>query len=370
MRDIVISGIGLATAFGNGTAAFSQGLAERRCALERARRFRAASYRGHAVGEVSGETPAGGPRRQAYMLAAVEEALQAARLTGLPEGSQVILVGQSPLPKTLDGVDADQREFMGPTRSGALGTGSALYITQACASTLFAVSLAREILRSGNAPAVVVAGGTALNPYEYASLDVVRALSMEPARPFDVDRQGISLGEGGGALVLEDAGQARRRGANADLAVAGLACRLSAGKAVASDTDAISTCMRAAMADAGVSDLDYLHAHATGTQQGDAAELQAAEQICAENGLARLPMSSHKGAIGHLLHISGVAAIAATATALRTGTVPPTVGLSAPEASSRVVLPAEAQRGHRLSHAAVNSFGFGGNNACLILSRT
>ncbi|CAM5664808.1 hypothetical protein SSPIM334S_00847 [Streptomyces spiroverticillatus] len=87
--------------------------------------------------------------------------------------------------------------------------------------------------------------------------------------------------------------------------------------------------MRAAMADAGVSDLDYLHAHATGTQQGDAAELQAAEQIC--DGLARLPMSSHKGAIGHLLHISGVAAIAATATALRTGTVPPTVGLSAPK---------------------------------------
>ncbi|MFG2346114.1 beta-ketoacyl synthase N-terminal-like domain-containing protein [Streptomyces phaeochromogenes] len=369
MRDIVISGVGLVTAFGHGTAAFGRGLLERRCALDRARRFNAAAYRGHAVGEVSGETPATGPRRQAYMLTAVDEALEAARLTGLPEGGQVILVGQSPLPDDPDGVDADQREFMGPTRSGALGAGPALYITQACASTLFAVSLAREIIRAGTAPAVVVAGGTALNPYEYASLDVVRALSIEPARPFDMDRQGISLGEGGGALVLEDADRARRRGARTDLVVAGLACRLTGAKAVASDTDVVGACMRAAMEDAGVGGIDYLHAHATGTQQGDTSELHAVEKICAENGLTGLPMSSHKGAIGHLLHISGVAAIAATALALRTGTVPPTAGLSAPEATSRVALPTEAQPGHRLSHAAVNSFGFGGNNACLILRR-
>ncbi|MFH9438994.1 beta-ketoacyl synthase N-terminal-like domain-containing protein [Streptomyces rochei] len=367
MRDIVISGIGLVTAFGPGTDAYVRGLLAGRCALGPARRFSATAYRGHAVGEVSDTVPGTVPRRQAYMLTAVEEAVRAARLTALPDGTRVILVGQSPLPSGPAAADAEQREFMGPAPGGLLGTGPALHITQACASTLFAMSLAREIIQSGAAPAVVVAGGTALNPYEYASLDVVRALAREPARPFDVERQGISLGEGGGALVLEHTDHARRRGACTDLVVAGLACRLAGGKAVASDEDVVSACMRAALDDAGVDAVGYLHAHATGTQQGDAAELHAAEKICGESGMTRLPVSSHKGSIGHLLHISGVAAIAATAAALRTGTVPPTTGLSTPEATSRVTLPTRAEPGHPLSHAAVNSFGFGGNNACLVL---
>lgn len=369
MQDIVISGVGLVTAFGTGTAAYLEGLLSGRSALAPARGFDEESYRGHPVGEVP-VTPAGeGPRRQRLMLTAVDEALREARLSALPGDTRVILVGQSPLPDDPDGLDAAQREFMGPAPAGVLGTGPAVHVTQACASTLFAVGLARQFLRSGLASTVVVAGGTALNPYEYRSLDVVRALGKDAARPFDVDRQGISLGEGGGALVLEHAERARARQADTGLVVAGLACRLSGGKAVASDQDVVAECVLAALRDAGADGVDYLHAHATGTRQGDAAELAAIERVCAETGVARLPVSSHKGAIGHLLHISGVAAIAATAMALRTGTVPPTAGLRAPEPTDRVFLPTRPVQGRPVTHAAVNSFGFGGNNASLVLRR-
>ncbi|MCC3651635.1 3-oxoacyl-ACP synthase [Streptomyces sp. S07_1.15] len=367
--DIVISGIGLLTAFGRGTGAYWRGLVEGRSALAPARRFAADCYRGEAVGEISG-FPAGGPaRKQAYTLAAAEDALRAAGLGALPDRSLVVLVGQSPL-RGDGGLREEQDEFMGPVPAGVLEGGHSVHITQACASTVFAISLGRDALRSGAATTVVVAGGTALNRYEYASMAVVRAIDRTAARPFDTGRAGISLGEGGGAIVLEHGSTARARGLAPDTVVAGAACRVSAGKAVASDADVVAGCLRDALDDAGVEHADYVHAHATGTPQGDAAELRAIEEVSGRTGTRSLPVSSHKGAVGHLLHISGVPAVAAAAMALRTGVVPPTPGLSAPEETRRVVLPRSALPVPGMAAAVVNSFGFGGNNASLVLRRS
>lgn len=142
---------------------------------------------------------------------------------------------------------------------------------------------------------------------------------------------------------------------------------MAGAKAAASDAELIGACMRDALGDAAVDGLDHVHAHATGTAQGDAAELAAIEAIAAETGSSALPVSSHKGAIGHLLHISGAPALAAAALTLRTGTVPPTAGLASAEDTDRVVLPTAPLRLPSARTAAVNSFGFGGNNASLIL---
>lgn len=369
--DIVISGLGLLTPFGRGVDALWRGLIEGRTALAPARHFTAPAYRGEPVGEVTEFDPGPAPRKQAYAAAAVEDALREARLPAVPDNALVVLVGQAPLPaqEPAAPLDAEEREFLGPGPVGVLAPGRSVHLTHACASTLFAVAFAREALRAGAAPLAVVAGATALNHYEYASMDVVRAVDRAAARPFDAERAGISLGEGGGALVLESAKRARARGLATDLVVAGCGSRVAAAKSVASDETSVADCLREALSDAAVDRLDHVHAHATGTPQGDTAELRAIEAVAAEASLRDLPASSHKGAIGHLLHISGAIGLAAASQALRTGLVPPTAGLVTPEATHRVRLPLAPERAPGITVAAVNSFGFGGNNASVVLRR-
>ncbi|WP_405529432.1 3-oxoacyl-ACP synthase [Streptomyces avidinii] len=382
MSDIVISGLGLVTPFGRGVEPYWQGLLGGRSALRAARRFTAPLYRGEPVGEVPWEpAPGDAPRKSAYARAAFGEALRAAGLAELPDGAVVLVVGQAQAQDRSRAQDPDGRlvaeegEFLGPEPADVLGSGAGsasprvLHLSHACASAVFAVGYARELLRAGAAPLAVVVGSSVLNRYEYASMDVVRAVGRTAARPFDAGRAGISLGEGGGALVLEDAERARARGASADIAVAGAACRVSGFKSAASDAGQVARCMRDALADAAVDRLDHVHAHATGTGQGDAAELTALEAVAAERGAPALPVSSHKGAIGHLLHISGAPAIAAAALTLRTGIAPPTAGLLAPEPTERLVLPTAPLELAGARTAAVNSFGFGGNNASLVLLR-
>ncbi|MFB7175035.1 beta-ketoacyl synthase N-terminal-like domain-containing protein [Streptomyces sp. NPDC056254] len=377
MSDIVISGLGLVTPFGHGVEPYWRGLVGGRSALAPARRFTAAPYRGEPVGEVphGAPEPAGATRKGAYARAALEEALHAAGLARLPDGAVVLLVGQAPLPRPGEGraePTGDEREFMGPDPAEVLGAPPGpryVHLSHACASAVFAVGYARELLRAGEAPVAAVVGSSVLNRYEYASMDVVRAVGRTAARPFDVERAGISLGEGGGAVVLESAAHARARGAAADLVVAGSACRVSGAKSAASDTDRVASCMRDALDDASVHGLDHVHAHATGTGQGDAAELAAVEAVAADCGARALPVSSHKGAIGHLLHISGAPAIAAAAGTLRSGIVAPTAGLATPEPTDRLVLPTAPMEVSGVRTAAVNSFGFGGNNASLVLLR-
>ncbi|GGP79867.1 beta-ketoacyl synthase N-terminal-like domain-containing protein [Saccharothrix coeruleofusca] len=366
MSATVITGLGLVTPFGRGLDVFWTALRAGRSALAPPRRFAAPPHEGEAVGEVPTDAVAGVPRKQAYLDAAVVEALSSAGLARLPESAVVVLTGQAPGHEA--GFGADWAEFVGPPVQPHEAGNTAL-LTHACASAVFGLGFARDVIDAGLADVVLVAGGTALNHYEYASMRAVRAISTTPARPFDRGRSGISLGEGGGAIVLEAEDHAARRGAATDLVVAGTCCRVGTGKPTASDPALIQDCVEAALADAGLDRLDHVHAHATGTTQGDSAELTALEAVAAGLGLHDLPVSSHKGAIGHLLHTSGFPAIAAAAMALRIGEAPPTAGLTDPEPTRRLRLAPGAipTTGRRV--AAVTSFGFGSNNGTAVLTR-
>ncbi|WP_031073154.1 beta-ketoacyl synthase N-terminal-like domain-containing protein [Streptomyces sp. NRRL WC-3742] len=369
-RRIVLSGTGLVSAYGSGVAPYWDGLCSGRGALGPARRFAdAPGYRGEPVGEVPEFDPRGEPRKSAYARAALAEAQRSARLPVLPPGALVILVGQAPAPEGGGQLDGEEWELFGPSAELRPDGAAVLHLSHACASAAFAVALARTALAAGAAPLVAVVGASVLNRYEYASMDVVRAVARTAARPFDVDRDGISLGEGGGAVILETADRARERGLRADLTVAGAACRVGGKLPAASDPGAVTDCLRTALAEAGADRLDHVHAHATGTAQGDTAELAAVTAIAAELDTPEVPVTSHKGAIGHLLHISAVPALAAAALSLRTRIVPPTPGLTTPEPADRVHHPRAETPYPGLRVAAVNSFGFGGNNATVVLRR-
>jgi 3-oxoacyl-[acyl-carrier-protein] synthase II len=389
-----IAGLGLVTAGGRGPRPFWEGLLAGRVALGDGRRFRTPEAVGEVPQTALGAVPPGQSRKRALLDTALGDALRDAGLSSgdaagetgatgatgavsaVPDGTLLVVVGQSPAvgPEAPDGCE----EFTdaGPHPAGA----TVVHLSHACASALFGVALAREALRAGMARYAVVAGASALNHFEYSSMTAVRAVATAPARPFDQDRAGISVGEGSGAVVLEAvAGHEVRP---QDVLVTGAVSRVGGASPAASDSGTALDCMADALAQAGRDRPDYLHAHATATRQGDAAELRAAATLAEgtrrQNGRrpARFPVSSHKGAIGHLLHASGFAGIAAAVCTLRTGVVPPTPGLLHPDPEleldgsdpgSLLLLPQRALFGADPSSVLVNAFGFGGNNASLVL---
>jgi 3-oxoacyl-[acyl-carrier-protein] synthase II len=368
VTGVVITGLGLVTAYGHGVTRFWRGLLSGRPALGAARRFDSPELRGECVGEVP--DPAGGGRR-AYLTTAVDEALADAGYPAVPEGCLVILVGQTPqLTGSALAVEPDLVTPVPRLPDGVrIAGGGPMFLTHACASAAFGVALAREMLDGGLADVALVAGATALNHTEYSSMRVVRAVSPNRARPFDRSRDGISVGEGGGAVVLETTRRAADRGRTPHSTVTGAACRVAGANAAASDQAVLTDCLEAAVAESSSSRVDYVHAHATGTAQGDAVEIAALAAVTGRLAGGPVPASSHKGAIGHLLHTSCFPSITAAVLALRTGILPGTPGLADPEPTEHLELLRASYIRPDAQAALVVSAGFGGNNAALLLAR-
>ncbi|WP_328536567.1 beta-ketoacyl-[acyl-carrier-protein] synthase family protein [Streptomyces sp. NBC_00344] len=244
----------------------------------------------------------------------------------------------------------------------------------ACASGAEAIALALDLIRSGRADMVVAGGAEAsLHPLPLSGFAQMMALSTsngDPAgasRPFDATRNGFVLGEGAAVLVLESAGHARGRGALPYGAVAGAGTTSSARHITASDPGGQARAIRAALRDAdlGPDDIGHVHAHATSTPQGDLAE---AEAIGTAVGVHPV-ITATKSMTGHLLGASGALGAMAAVLALRDGVVPPTRNVR--EVDERIPLDVVtgAPRRGRWGAALANSFGFGGHNVSLVVTR-
>jgi 3-oxoacyl-[acyl-carrier-protein] synthase II len=363
---VVISGAGLVTAYGTGTDRYWQGLTTGETALHPARRFDTGERTEGIVGECLTHPSA----RAALAAPALAEALSEARLDHLPERTLVITVGQSP---AAAGQDEPLATFSGldPTLLPGLPEHAEhMSVSHACASVAFAVMLGRDRLAAGMTDAVVITGASVLNRCEYLGMAVVGALSPTGARPFDATRDGTCLGEGAGALILERRKTAETRGVRPPVAVAGGDCRISGEAAAAADPVTIRACMASALASAGRRTVDYVHAHATATGQGDTVEAAALGDLGTELGWRSVPVSSHKGAVGHLMHASGFPAIVAAMRSLSTSHVPGTPGLTAPIPTEPSIRLYASGTPYRVESVMVNSFGFGGNTASLVLAGT
>lgn len=375
MTALALAGTGLVTALGCGPRAFWEGLRRGVRAFGPLVGFDG-EFRSRTVARVGwADCPAvPGRRRDRLASTAARQALRAAGLPSLPRGALVVIVSQA-MGVVVDAPGAG-RDFAGPDPDGLLaacgsdaGGAVVVHLSHACASGAFGAVFAREWLLSGLGTTALVVGASALNPYEYDSMDVVRTLSAAGARPFDAGRDGLTVGEGGGALVLETVAAALDRGHRPQALLSGAACLVDSARAVASEPAAIRDCMLAALEDAGVGRVDYVQAHATGTVQGDAAEVAAVGEVSRVLGWGAVPVSSHKGAVGHLLHASAFPGVVAVAGFLRAGWLPGTPGLRRSLEVPDGVRPVAAGRpAARAEHALVNSFGFSGNNAALVVS--
>lgn len=359
MTEVCISSTGLLTGLGPDSSAFWQGLLTGRAASVGHRRETP-----RAQSEMSGVLVNAPRSRDSMVGAAVSESLAGADMAAFPEAGWVIRVGQlSHRIPSAPGASGP------PARCHPLIPASvrSVLLSHACASGIFAVAFARDVLESGLAPAALVVGGFSLNHDEYTGMAVSRALSPTlSARPFSASRDGTVLGEGAGAVLLETTHHASLRGHTPLARIAGAATRVEP-HTTASDTESIVGCLRDAVLDAGGRPIGAVHAHATGTVQGDLAELSALDRTADAFGWERPPVSAHKGMVGHLMHASALPGIVSAVMAIRSGTVAGTPGLRHPMTASSVRLPSGREPVPADAAHLVTAFGFGGNHGALVL---
>ncbi len=249
----------------------------------------------------------------------------------------------------------------------------------ACAASSQAVGEAVELIRRGEAD-VMLAGGThsMIHPFGVTGFNLLTALSTrndEPARasrPFDRDRDGFVLGEGAGMVVLEDLEGAKARGARIYGELVGYGSTADAFRITDTHPEgrgAIS-CMRMALADAGLgsADIDYINAHGTSTTVNDKVESLAIKQVFGEQAY-KIPVSSTKSMMGHLIAAAGATELIFCLLAIRDNVLPPTINYENPDPDCDLDYIPNAAREKRCDVALSNSFGFGGQNIALICQR-
>jgi 3-oxoacyl-[acyl-carrier-protein] synthase II len=252
-------------------------------------------------------------------------------------------------------------------------------ITTACVAGTQAVGEAARLIERGDAD-VMFAGGadSRIDPLLLLAYTALGALSKaerppsEVSRPFDGQRDGFVLGEGAGVLVLEELERARRRGATIYAEVAGFASSFDAYAVTKPDPEAggavraIEWALRAARTDRH--DVDYINAHGTSTRLNDIMETRAVKRVFGE-GARALPLSSIKSMVGHLIGAAGAVEAAALALTLRDGVLPPTINYRYPDPQCDLDYVPNCARELPVRTGLSTSFGFGGQNAALVLRR-
>jgi 3-oxoacyl-[acyl-carrier-protein] synthase II len=408
-RRVVVTGIGLVSSLGIGTAENWQGLLEGKSGVACITKFDASDFATRIAGEVRGFDPLRFIEKKdvkkmdvfiQYAIAAAQFAMDDSGLKITPElGNRVgVSIGSG-----IGGFSTIEREhralleggprkispFFIPSaiinlaagqvsiRFGAKGPNSAT--CTACSASAHAIGDAYEVIRRGAAD-VMIAGGSeaAITPMSVGGFGALRALSTrndEPqkaSRPFDKDRDGFIVGEGSGVLIIEEIEHAKARGAKIYAEVVGYGMSADAYHITApsEDGDGAYRVMVATIESADItpSDVSYINAHGTSTPQGDKIETVAIKRAFGDHA-RNLAVSSTKSMTGHLLGGAGGLEAGITALAVHHQVAPPTINLNDPDPDCDLDYVPNAKRHMRIEYALSNSFGFGGTNAALLFKR-
>jgi len=257
--------------------------------------------------------------------------------------------------------------------------GSPISLSTACASGATAIQLGVEAIRRGEAEAALcVATDGSVNPEALIRFSLLSALSTQndppqsAARPFSKNRDGFVMAEGAGALVLESLEAAQARGAKILGILAGCGELADSFHRTRSSPDGkpIVGCVRNALADAGITaeQIDYINAHGTGTPENDKMEYLGISTVFGERAKA-IPVSSNKSMVGHTLSAAGAVEAVVSLMTLEHQRIPPTINYDVPDPAIPFDVVPNKARDARVSAVMSNSFGFGGQNASLILTR-
>ncbi len=249
----------------------------------------------------------------------------------------------------------------------------------ACAASSQAIGEATEMIRSDEAD-IILSGGahSMIHPFGVTGFNLLTALSTrndaptKASRPFDLHRDGFVLGEGAGMLVLEELEHAKRRGATIYAEITGYGSTADAFRMTDSHPEGRGAiaCIEGALKDAGLQagQVGYINAHGTSTQVNDKVETLAIKKVFGDSAF-KVPVSSSKSMLGHLIAAAGAVELITCVMAIRNGVLPPTMNYDTPDPECDLDYIPNQAREKRIDHALSNSFGFGGQNVSLIVSR-
>ena len=407
-RRVVVTGIGLVTPLGIGVEATWSALCKGRSAVRKITRFDPTDYPSQIAAEIPEFVPTDYVDKKdvkkmdtfiQYAVAASRMAVEDANFSISSQNANRVgvIIGSG-----IGGIQGIEKTHItlqekGPSRVtpffipmviinmasgfvsillGARGPNSGT--VTACATGTHSIGNAYHVIRRGEADAML-AGGTeaAVTPLTLAGFAASRALSKRndnpeaASRPFDQDRDGFVIGEGGGVLFLEELDHAVKRDARiyAELVGYGMTADAYHITTPPSDANGAVRCMQHTLHDSGLcpSDIGYINAHATSTM-ADQLEALAITRVFGET-TQRIPVSSTKSMTGHLLGAAGGVEAAFSILAIHRGTLPPTINLDHPGPGPPLNHVANVARQAHIGAALSNSFGFGGTNACLIFHR-
>jgi 3-oxoacyl-[acyl-carrier-protein] synthase II len=405
----VVTGIGLVSPLGIGTEANWHALRAGTSGIDRITKFDVTGFASQIAGEVKGFDPLRFIEKKdvkkmdvfiQYAIAASQFAMDDSKLQVTRENAPRLGVfiasgigGFTTIEREhkalLDGGPRRISPFFIPSaiinlaagqvsiRFGAKGPNSAT--CTACSASAHAIGDAFEIIRRGDADAMIAGGSeAAITPMGVGGFGALRALSTrndEPrraSRPFDRDRDGFIIGEGAGVIVLEELEQARRRGAPiyAELVGYGMSADAFHITAPSEDGDGAIRVMAMAIKNACITpdQVDYINAHGTSTPYNDKLETLAIKHCFGEHA-GRLAISSTKSMTGHLLGAAGGLEAGITALALYRQCIPPTINLDNPDPECDLDYVPHTSRAATIRYALSNSFGFGGTNGALLFKR-
>ncbi len=408
MRRVVVTGLGAVTPLGNDWRSTWDAAVSGRSGIGFITSFDASGFPVRVAAEVKDFDPAGvvGPKEARRLdrnvllaVAAATEAVADASLDSVYEPGRVgVLFGSA-----IGGVSgvAEQNNVLrdrGPDRvspyfipsvlvdaaSGqialTLGIRGPNYApVSACATGSTAIGEAAELIKRGDADAVLAGGGEAcLHPLILAGFCAMRGLAAEEdhppraSRPFDATRAGFVMGEGAGVLVLEELEAAQARGAHVYAEVLGYGASNDAYHLATPDpaSTGVTEMMRAALEGAGVKpeQVGYINAHGTSTPLGDAAETRAIKEVFGDHAY-RLAVSSTKSVMGHCFGAAGAIEAMMCVLALHDGVLPPTINYETPDPQCDLDYVPNEARHVQVDVALSNAMGLGGHNGCVLFGR-
>ncbi|MFH1087400.1 MAG: beta-ketoacyl-ACP synthase II [Chloroflexota bacterium] len=249
-------------------------------------------------------------------------------------------------------------------------------VNSLCASGADAIGAAFNFIRLGYADVMIAGGADAtLGLTNLAGLAIVGALSREadPARacrPYDLNRSGFVYGEGAGIVVMETFDHARSRGARVLVELAGAGWSFDAYNETAPDSEAEALAMSVALRDAGVrpEEVDHVNSHGTATKLNDSCETRAIKKVFGQHAY-RLPVTSNKSMLGHLITAGGAVEFIGAALSISRGVIPPTINYETPDPECDLDYVPNSARNVQTNVCLKDSFGLGGENCCLVLKR-
>ncbi len=406
-RRVVITGVGLITPLGVGTANTWESICKGRSGITKIDRFDPTDHKTQIAGQISGFDPLKyisskeAKRNDDFInfsIAATKLSLEDA---GLEIDDELSPMAGCVVASGIGGMRSYYETVMtlekkGPSRMSpffipniitnmAAGYASIIFnakgpnccTTTACAASGHALSLSQMLIQRGDAH-VMITGGTEapIIPITIGGFNAMRALSTRnddpeaASRPFDKDRDGFIISEGAGTLILEELEHAKKRGARIYAELLGSGMSGDGGHITAPTLDGPVRSMQSALKDARIdcSEIDYINAHGTSTTLNDVNETNAVKEVFGEHAY-KIPVSSTKSMTGHMLGAAGVVEASISVLSIYNGVVPPTINLCEPDPECDLDYVPNEMRDNSIKTVMSNSYGFGGTNSSVVLRK-